>query len=323
MIICTYNMQREAERTLFSAVAPYQKGVGPGDYEIILIDNGSEPPLRIPDLPAGVALHRVENAQRSPVFALNWAARELARGDLLLFAIDGARIFSHRMFETMLKAHAALDGSFVYSLGWHIGPKLQHQSIVEGYNAAVEDALIAGAGWPTREDALFDISVFAGSSKKGHFNPIAESNAFSISRSMFDRFGGYDERFRSPGGGLANLELFERYITRRRARNICLLSEGTFHQVHDSVSVSGDSKWSLLDGEYQDIFGRSYKVPDYSCLYFGKPRPAVVPHLIGSLETLYPRVADPSSDEKAMRKAHPLLRADYYRGLAKSLFRRR
>jgi glycosyltransferase involved in cell wall biosynthesis len=270
VIICTYNMAREAPRTILSAASPYQKNIDPYDYEVIVVDNGSTQPLRDADrnnLPRGVTLYSMPNPQPSPAFALNWAAKELARGDILLFAIDGARIFSDRLCVTALEAHGLVPDAFVYTLGFHLGPKLQRLSIVEGYNQAVEDELIAKSGWPGRPRALFDISVLAGSSRKGYFRRIGESNAFSIPRGLFERLGGYDERFTSPGGGLVNQELFKRYTTRPGAVNICLLSEGTFHQVHGGAATSRGPGEDYT-AEYQRILGEERRAVDYEAWYY-------------------------------------------------------
>jgi hypothetical protein len=59
----------------------------------------------------------------------------------------------------------------------------------------------------------------------GFFGRITESYAFSVPRGPFERIGGFDERFTSPGGGLANLEIFRRFDCRARAL-VCLLPEG-------------------------------------------------------------------------------------------------
>jgi hypothetical protein len=276
-------MQREAPRTILSAATPYQKDVSAGDYEVIVVDNGSSVPLSSQSLPAGVSIIQMPQPQPSPVFAMNWAARELARGDLLLFAIDGARIFSHRLYAEMLAAHHLVENAFVFSLAWHIGSKVQMQSVTEGYNQSIEDRLIEQSGWPQAPDALFDISVFAGSSIGGFFSPIGESNAFSMSRALFDRYGGFDERFISPGGGLANLEIFRRYVTRPEGRNVCLLSEGTFHQVHGGIATSGKVKWQDFDREHHAIFGQFYRRPAYDTLYSGKPRRGMAPFLLKSI----------------------------------------
>jgi hypothetical protein len=272
VIVCTYDMPREAPRTLLSAGTPYQRQIAHSDYEVLVVDNGSRRPFPRTGLPEGVRVVPAPAPHPSPVFAINWAARELARGDILLFAIDGARIFSDRLYRQTLRAHDLVSDAFVFTLAWHLGPDIQAASMHHGYDEAAEDRLLARAGWPARPDALWDISVLAGSSLHGFFQPVAESNAFSVPRALFDRCGGFDERFVSPGGGLANLEIFSRYVTRPGARNICLLSEGTFHQIHGGVATSGRADWSELAGEYQAIMGRPYERPRYDRLYFGTPR---------------------------------------------------
>lgn len=276
VIICTFNMAREAPRTILSAGVPYQKDVAPEDYEVIVVDNGSTTPQRIDPgvVPPRATLVDMPDAQPSPVFAMNWAARNLARGEILLFAIDGARIFSDRLYAATIAAHELISDAFVYTPAWHLGPKVQMISTREGYDEAVENRLIARSGWPDRPAGLFEVSVLAGSSSDGFFQPIRESNAFSVRRDLFDVVGGYDEGFVLPGGGLCNLEIFSRYVTRPDAQNICLLSEGTFHQVHGGVATSGSpDQWSVFNAEYGRVVGHPYRRPVYETTYFGCVRP--------------------------------------------------
>jgi hypothetical protein len=287
VIICVYNMPREAPRTILSAGLPYQKDVRAADYEVIVVDNGSQrrlSPNELQAVPVGVKIIDMPDPRPSPVFALNWAARNLATGDILLFAIDGARIFSDRLYAGTLAAHDLVEDAFVYTLGWHIGPQVQMQSVEEGYDEAEEDRLIAQCGWPNRPAGLYEISVFAGSSHAGFFGQITESNAFSVPRGLFERIGGFDERFTSPGGGLANLEIFRRYVCRSGARNVCLLSEGSFHQIHGGVATSGKIKFDAFNAEHREIFGRDYWSPVYDVLYHGPIRPEAVRFLRSSLD---------------------------------------
>lgn len=279
VILCVYNMPREAPRTILSALPNHQQGIAPEDYEVIVVDNGSSSPIEeqfISALPNVVTYVRYPHATKSPVHAMNWAATEIATGEHLLFAIDGARIFSPRLFATTLSAHAAIETAFVYALSWHLGPKPQMQSVEEGYDQEFEDRLIESSGWPAAPDGLFDISVFAGSSRLGFFMPVMESNAFSMSRSLLSLIGGYDERFTSPGGGLCNLELFARYVAHPHCQKVCLLSDGTFHQVHGGIATSGVGLWDDFMAEYSAIFGRSFESPPrFTPIYFGQPRPAM------------------------------------------------
>ncbi len=280
-------MPREAPRTILSAGVPYQRGIKAGDYEVIVVDNGSKrklPAHTDARLPASVKLVDSPDPRPSPAFALNWAARQLARGDILLLAIDGARIFSDGLYAATLAAHDLVEDAFVYTLSWHLGPKVQKLSIPEGYDEAVEDRLIDGSGWPERPAALYDISVFAASSGRGFFKPVRESNAFSVRRDLFVRLGGYDERYTSPGGGLCNLEMFNRYVMRPGARNVCLLSEGTFHQVHGGVTTSGIQTRDELQAEHRRIFGRDLERPMCDALYLGPVRPEAARFLRQSLD---------------------------------------
>ena len=45
LIVLVFNMSREVPRTLHSPSASYHLHIDPDDYEVIVVDNGSNPPL--------------------------------------------------------------------------------------------------------------------------------------------------------------------------------------------------------------------------------------------------------------------------------------
>jgi glycosyltransferase involved in cell wall biosynthesis len=44
LVVVVFNIQREAARTLHSLSADYQRNIPASDYEVIVVDNGSDPP---------------------------------------------------------------------------------------------------------------------------------------------------------------------------------------------------------------------------------------------------------------------------------------
>ncbi len=45
IVVAVHNMRREAPRTLYSLSAAFQRRVGPREYEVIVVENGSSQPL--------------------------------------------------------------------------------------------------------------------------------------------------------------------------------------------------------------------------------------------------------------------------------------
>jgi cephalosporin hydroxylase/glycosyltransferase involved in cell wall biosynthesis len=285
VVVVVYNMPREAPRTLHSLSAAYQRHIDPDDYEVIVVDNGSNPPFDpklIEGLSGNFRLIRIDNAQPSPAHAINRGLAE-ARGDIIGVMIDGARIATPGLL------HFAHDGARLYekavvaTLGWYLGHDFQGWSMQCGYDQAREDALLESIYWPNDGYRLFEIGAMDESSVDGWFRPISESNALFLRRELWELLGGVDERFDFPGGGLINLDTLSRILEWPDAEVVILLGEATFHQLHGGVNTNAPrdrqrANWALWESQYTSLRGRPYEIvtPKHPPTYLGTlPQPAL------------------------------------------------
>jgi hypothetical protein len=96
VVVVVYNIPREAPRTLRSIAADYQRNIAAEEYEVIVVDNGSNPPFDasiFASLPGNFRLIRIDPAPPSPAHALNRGIAE-AKGDVIGVMIDGARMIT-------------------------------------------------------------------------------------------------------------------------------------------------------------------------------------------------------------------------------------
>jgi len=272
VIAVFHDMRREAARTLRTLTAPYQRGISPGECEVIAVDNGSSAPLRRNDVDAvsgDIRLLLAPPGNPSPCAAINRAVAQ-ARGEYVMVCIDGARMLSPGVLRLAIDALQARQRPFVYTLGMHLGPKAQNESMLEGYDQAVEDALLASVPWETDGYRLFGIASLAYSSGGGYFGQLSESNCYALRRDDFLALGGMDEAFASPGGGLVNLDFFNLVHQLPGIAPVMLLGEASFHQFHGGVATNVprvEHPWARMAAEYAAIRGRPYANegfrPDY------------------------------------------------------------
>jgi hypothetical protein len=242
VVLIVHRMSVQAERTLMSLSPAYQEGVSPEDYEIILVENASDDPLgetRARAAAGGAVLRYFwrEETQRSPVPAVNFGAAQ-GRGPHLAIAIDGARMLTPGVLRLTLAALRADRRAVVSVPGYHLGSELQQVAVNKGHDAAADQALLQGIGWPEAGYRLFDIAVLSGSCRGGFFRPHAESNFLAMSRAIWNAVGGMDTRYDDHGGGMVNVALYRRLLDMPETALYLLYGEGTFHQVHGGVTTN-------------------------------------------------------------------------------------
>lgn len=268
VILVLYNMAREAPRTLFSLSADYQRHIAADDYEVIVVDNGSNPPFDAREFDAlsgNFRLIRLDPAPPSPVQAIN-RGLAAARGDVIGVMIDGARLVTPGLLHFARHGAGLYDKAIVASLGWYLGYDFQTASIQCGYDQAREDALLGSINWPEDGYRLFEIGAMDESSVDGWFQPIAESNGLFLKRELWELLGGFDERFDASAGGLVNFDTFCRALELPEAELVILLGEATFHQLHGGFHTNAPpdrqrDHWLSFANQYSAIRERSVVVP--------------------------------------------------------------
>jgi glycosyltransferase involved in cell wall biosynthesis len=158
VVVVVYNMAREAPRTLHSLSAAYQRHIEADDYEVIVVDNGSQPPFgsnALDGLAGNFRLIRMDSAHPSPTAAVKRGLAE-ARGKTIGMMIDGARMVTPGLLHFARHGVQLYERAAVTALTRHLGFDLQGWAIGAGYNRDREDALLASIDCPRRRSAACD-----------------------------------------------------------------------------------------------------------------------------------------------------------------------
>lgn len=241
VIVNFYNMPREAARTLTSLSRTYQQDIDDLDYEVLCIDNGSQPPLDaewIAGFGPEFRLVRPSKLHASPCAAINEAALQ-ARGRYVAIMIDGAHLLTPGVFREALQAWREQADAVVALRHWFIGGD-QRWLALAGYTRAQEDRLFDRIRWPSNGYELFRIGAPIGESPEPWFDGLSESNCLMLPTTLYDRMGGMDTAFDEAGGGFANLDLCRRASLMGSGPMVALVGEASFHQFHGGTTTNVD-----------------------------------------------------------------------------------
>ncbi len=265
VIVVFYNMRREAQRTLHSLSRAYQQGTDGLDYEVIVVENGSDDDQNLgAELvesfgPEFRYLDITGDATPSPTDALNRATR-VARGRSFAFMIDGAHVLTPGVLKFGAAGLRTYETAVVATQQWYVGPGQQPVVVDRGYDQDYEDALFEQISWPSDGYRLFEVSHFIGD--RDWFDGVLESNCLFVPRALVEQVGGFDDSFSMAGGGYANLDLWERLGSSPDVTMVSILGEGSFHQVHGGTTTNDGAhedrrnKIFAYGQHYQDLRGR-------------------------------------------------------------------
>ncbi|HEX6236170.1 MAG TPA: CmcI family methyltransferase [Acidimicrobiales bacterium] len=282
VVVVFYNMRREAQRTLHSLSRAYQEGLDGTTYEVIAVENGSADDQKLGEAfvhdfgPEFRYVDLGDDARPSPVHALNRGIA-LSRGRSLALMIDGAHVLTPGVLRFGLQGLETYGPAIVATQQWYVGPGQQGEAMDDGYDQAYEDRLFDRIQWPSNGYRLFEIGHFVG--ERDWFDGVWESNCLFVSRRQLEQVGGFDESFTTPGGGYANLEIYERLGTSTDVTVCSILGEGSFHQVHGGTTTNqadSETRRSRVFGygqSYAELRGRAFRGP-------GKPI-----HFVGRITT--------------------------------------
>ena len=278
IVVVFYNMKREAARTLHSLSRSYQQGIAVLDYEVIVVENGSAADQKLGEefvRSFGAEFRYLdldEEATPTPADALN-RGLGIAAGATIAFMIDGAHVLTPSVLRYGMAGLSTYAPAIVVTQQWYVGPGQQPDAMNAGYDQAYEDELFREIEWPLDGYRLFDIGHFIGD--RDWFDGLWESNCIFVPRKLLEQYGAFDESFSMPGGGYANLELYERLGATPDVNVVTILGEGSFHQVHGGTTTNRadpDERRSTITGyadHFAELRGRQFRGAGKTLHYVG------------------------------------------------------
>jgi len=277
VIVIVYNMRREAKHTLNSLSKKYQCGVKNLNYEVIVVDNGSDTPLGnrfVCQFGKNFSYYYLDNPPPSPAYAINYGVKK-ANSEFIAIMIDGAHILTPGVLKHFWMASNLFPNPIIATRNWFLGPGQQSVTMLEGYNQEKEDELLEKISWPKHGYRLFNIGVFIGKHNPGWLSRFLESNCLFIRKCLFVEIGGANAKFDIAGGGFLNLDILRECTKTEGTSLVSILGEATFHQIHGGTTTNvpakvRERKVARYRQQYLAIRGEEYRPPSIPIHYFGR-----------------------------------------------------
>ncbi len=279
VVVVFYNMKRESARTLRSLTRSYQQGADDLDYEVIVVENGSAPDEKLGEDyvrsfgPEFRYIDVGDTAEPSPVGALNRGIAASGGANVALM-IDGAHVLTPGVLRFGMDALGTYEPAIVATQQWYVGPGQQGDLMTAGYDQAMEDELFERIEWPADGYKLFEIGHFIG--ERDWLDGMWESNCLFVPRALIEQSGAFDPVFDTPGGGYANLDIFERLGSTPDVTVSTILGEGSFHQIHQGTTTNQaevEQRHTLISTyaiHYEKTRGKPFTGPGKQVHYVGK-----------------------------------------------------
>lgn len=209
VVIVFYNMRREAQRSLQALARSYQTGIDDLDYEVIVVENGSDAGQRLgTELvesfgPEFRYLDLGQDATPSPADALNRGIA-LTRGRAVALMIDGAHVVTPGVLRYGMLGLKAYDPAIVAVQAWYVGPGQQGEAMRSGYNQDAEDHLFRRINWPDQGYRLFEIGHVVGD--RDFLDGLWESNCLFVRHAQLEQVGGSTKRSPCRAGATRTLK---------------------------------------------------------------------------------------------------------------------
>ncbi len=285
VLLFCYDIREEVINTLESLRNEYQN-FDPSLYEVLILENPSENNLsakEIYNLPDNF-FYNLNTHKKSFTESLNHLSSK-ANGDYLLIIPDGANILSKRVLNYCYQAIKISSKCIVAFHSYNLGFAENGISKKDIHDSKKIEKAFLNEMFPKFPDSLLNNASWADSSSSGSFSQMAESNCLLLTKQLWNKIDGFDQRLDSIEEGIANLDLYNRALENKDHKLFFVLGEGTIHQLNSKKSANSFVKnFEKCKSEYFKITKKNLNLSerkDYD--FLGRVHPSSLKLLKQSL----------------------------------------